>query len=196
MPASPDIRTAVPGEEEALATAVALAFDEDPVMRFIWPEPAARRENFQAMALPYAGLAVACGTAQVIGDFAAVALWLPPGRDIDGAAATTLLQRTLSPALLPAYLAQGARVGALHPAGPHWYLPLIGADPARFGMGFGGALLAHGLAMPDRAGLPVFLESTNPANLGLYRRHGFQLVEEVPGGGGPPKFALLRDVAG
>jgi len=192
----PDIWTAVPGQEEALAATVALAFAADPVMRWIWPSPKLRLDAFLAMARPYAEVAVANGTAQVIGDFAAVALWLPPGQDIAPGLFAGLMERTLVPALLPAYLAQGARVGALHPAGPHWYLPLFGVDPACFGKGLGTALLAEGLAMPDRAGLPVFLESTNPANLGLYYRHGFRLMEEVPGGDGPPKFALLREGRG
>ena len=53
-------------------------------------------------------------------------------------------------------------------------------------------LLRHGLALADRDGLPVYLESSNPANLGLYRRHGFDVLEEVRVGASPPKFALLR----
>ena len=42
----------------------------------------------------------------------------------------------------------------------------------RQGIGFG--LLADNLRMVDAAGLPAYLEASNPANVVLYQRFGFQ----------------------
>jgi GNAT superfamily N-acetyltransferase len=48
---------------------------------------------------------------------------------------------------------------------PHWYLPLIGVDPAHQGKGHGDALMAYALQQCDRDHLPAYLESTNPRNI-------------------------------
>ena len=47
-----------------------------------------------------------------------------------------------------------------HPSEPHWYLPLIGVDPAHRGKGLGGALLSHALTACDREGSLAYLESS------------------------------------
>ena len=54
------------------------------------------------------------------------------------------------------------QMGQHHPPEPHWYLPLIGVDPARQGQGLGAALMRPVLAKCDAAGLPAYLESTSP----------------------------------
>jgi ribosomal protein S18 acetylase RimI-like enzyme len=65
-----------------------------------------------------------------------------------------------------------------HPAEPHWYLAVLGVRPDRQGHGIGGALLEAGLARADADGLPCYLESSNPRNVGLYERHGFEITAE------------------
>ena len=39
-------------------------------------------------------------------------------------------------------------------------------------------LLEPGLARADAEGLPCYLESSNPLNVGLYERHGFEVTRE------------------
>ena len=52
-----------------------------------------------------------------------------------------------------------------HPEEPHWYLPLIGVEPARQGYGLGAVLLRAALLRCDAAReLPAYLKSTNPRN--------------------------------
>ncbi len=62
----------------------------------------------------------------------------------------------------------------LRPVQPHWYLSTIGAIEQ--GRGVGSALLAHRL---DRIDGPAYLESSNRANIPLYQRFGFDVVDEV-----------------
>ncbi len=70
-------------------------------------------------------------------------------------------------------------VSALHPPEPHAYLGALGVDPVLQGRGIGSALLAHWLADADREGLPSYLETDAPANLGFYARAGFAVAGEV-----------------
>lgn len=79
-----------------------------------------------------------------------------------------------------------------HPQVPHWYLPLIGVDPAHQDKGYGSALLRHALLLCDRDHAPAYLESSNPANIPLYRRHGFEVLGTIQAGTSPPLFPMLR----
>ena len=67
-----------------------------------------------------------------------------------------------------------AKMEEFHLHEPHWYLPLIAADPARQGQGLGTALMEAAIARIDADGLPAYLESSNPRNISLYERFGFE----------------------
>ena len=79
-----------------------------------------------------------------------------------------------------------------HPSEPHWYLPLIGIDPKHQGKGLGGALLAHVTEICDRDGVPAYLESSNPRNITLYERHGFEITGQIQHGSSPTIVPMLR----
>lgn len=82
---------------------------------------------------------------------------------------------------------------AMHqPSEPHWHLSIIGVDPAHQGKGHGDALMSYALERCDRGKLPVYLESTNPRNISLYRRHGFEPVGRIQVGSSPPIVPMLR----
>jgi ribosomal protein S18 acetylase RimI-like enzyme len=83
-------------------------------------------------------------------------------------------------------------MGRYHPREPHWYLPLIGVDPACQGGGCGAALMRHALSRCDRDRAPAYLESTNPRNITLYERHGFERLGTVQVGTSPPIVPMLR----
>jgi hypothetical protein len=44
----------------------------------------------------------------------------------------------------------------------------------------------------DRAGLAAYLESTNPRNISLYVRFGFEIVGTIQVGSSPPIFPMRR----
>ena len=90
------------------------------------------------------------------------AMWLPPGVEPDGERLGALLPEygAAGPGVRPRR-SDGAR-WALPSHEPHWYLPLIGVDPALQGRGWR-ALMRHALARCDADGLPADLESTNRA---------------------------------
>ena len=111
------------------------------------------------------------------GDFAGSAVWMPPGAWKFSLAD----EARVAPAVLAAFGATGTvrllrllgGVERVHLREPHYYLFAIGAAPEHQGRGVGAALLAPMLARCDAERMPAYLESSNPANLSFYRRHGF-----------------------
>ena len=81
----------------------------------------------------------------------------------------------------------------MHPSQPHWYILILGIHPDHQGKGLGGDLLKNVLQRADNERVPVYLESSNPKNLDFYRKHGFQVTQEiVPTAGCPPVWGLVR----
>nr|WP_246286806.1 GNAT family N-acetyltransferase [Schumannella luteola] len=68
------------------------------------------------------------------------------------------------------------------PTEPHWYLVDVGVHPDAAGRGIGAALLAHGLARADAAGLPAALTSTSAGSRRLYELQGFVTTHETTTG--------------
>ena len=83
-------------------------------------------------------------------------------------------------------------MASYRPEGDCWYLPLIGVDPAHQGRGLGSMMLKHALSIIDEKGLPAFLESSNPANISLYERHGFEVVGRIQVGSSPAVHPMHR----
>jgi ribosomal protein S18 acetylase RimI-like enzyme len=117
---------------------------------------------------------------------------LPPDVHSDEEAIAGLIQRTVSNQRQEDIFALLGQMGGYHPSEPHWYLPLIGVDPALQGKGCGSRLMEHALSRCDRDKQLAYLESSNPKNIRLYERHGFELLGTIQVGGSPPIFPMLR----
>ncbi len=82
---------------------------------------------------------------------------------------------------------------ARYPRQPHYYLYLIGVDPASQGSGVGQALMQAVLPQCDADRLPAYLESSNEQNLSFYRRLGFEVSDVLRlGRSGPQIWLMLR----
>ena len=76
----------------------------------------------------------------------------------------------------------------------HLYLFTIGTRKAARGKGLGKTILRPMLDAADRAGLPCYLENSNPANSGFYMSHGFERMKLFEVGEGSPQMeAMWRD---
>jgi ribosomal protein S18 acetylase RimI-like enzyme len=84
------------------------------------------------------------------------------------------------------------KMSGYHPDEPHWYLPLLGVDPLHHGKGLGSALLRHALDMCDQDSKYAYLESSNPRNITLYQRHGFELLGTIQINTSPSILPMLR----
>jgi len=178
-------------EKAAVFAILALAFSGDPAARWTWPEPSAYLAAFPHFAEAFGGAAFGKGSALRVGS-AGAALWLPPGIGSDDAAMNDLMMRTADAATAidgPQLMQQMAN---FHPREPHWYLPLIGVDPAHQNRGVGGALLRPVTDQCDRDGVLAYLESSNPRNIPFYQRHGFEIVGRAQSGRSPVITPMLR----
>ena len=52
--------------------------------------------------------------------------------------------------------------------------------------------MRHALSRCDRDGTPAYLESSNPRNITLYERHGFERLGTVQVGTSPSIVPMLR----
>jgi GNAT superfamily N-acetyltransferase len=183
---------AAPEEAEQAVATITLAFAADPVARWSLADPAGFLKHFPAIVRAFGGRAFEHGTAHQAGGFAGAALWLPPGVEPDEEALAAIFEEAVGPELKGEVYAVLEQMEKNHPTEPCWYLPMIGVDPTRQGQGLGSALLRHALARCDSDGLPAYLESSNPANVGLYERHGFATTRVIQAGSSPPIRAMLR----
>ena len=163
---------------DGVTATLTAAFATDPLWSWAFPDArdlAVWWRYFIASAFRYPGV-------WIRGEFAAVSVWIPP----DGVELTDEEERGVEPLLRELIGARCDEVmellnrfEACHPRGePHYYLSLLGTHPDRRGEGLGMALLAENLVRMDDEGIPVFLESSNPANNPRYERLGFRQVGE------------------
>jgi GNAT superfamily N-acetyltransferase len=192
------VRKASADDAPRLAAALARAFADDPLMRWLLPGDRARARQLRTIfQLELRHLHLPLEQVYTTSDVAGGALWAPPE-------AWPTPRRRLARALphlaltlgwrLPAAVRSVSAIERLHPGEPHWYLAVLGTEPTRQGRGVGSALLAPVLERCDRDGAPAYLESSKQANLAFYARHGFEVTGalDLPGGG-PRVWPMWRE---
>jgi ribosomal protein S18 acetylase RimI-like enzyme len=172
--------------------ALVTAFISDPFVRWMFPDAKQYLHYFPQALKYFAGRAFDHGSAYRSEDFKAAALWLPPGVGPDEEALGTVLQEGVATERQGAVFAILEQVGASHPPVAHRYLPAIGVEPMFQGKGYASALLAQGVEVCDGAHVAAYLEATNPVNIPLYKRFGFEVVGEIQAGSSQPIFPMLR----
>jgi ribosomal protein S18 acetylase RimI-like enzyme len=193
----PTVCDAVPSDLGNVGWTLAQAFADDPVWRFLvpvdrpWQSRAARMFEVDATNRARTGRVL-----RTDGDEGA-ALWAGPGtwrpRPTDLIRETPSAVRLFGSRVVIALRAL-ARIEALHPHEPHWYLSMLGTAPAHQRKGIGSALITPVLRHCDEEGLPAYLESSKEANLAFYRRHGFVEREPVEiAAGGPMVWPMWRE---
>jgi GNAT superfamily N-acetyltransferase len=178
-------------EARAIAT-LSIAFAADPMTRWTWPSAHDYVAVFPRFAHAFGGRGFAKGGAHATENLAAVAFWLPPDVQPDHDALDAALEQTVAPERLADLGQIFEQMASYRPGARHWYLPLIGCDPAYQGHGHGAALLGYALAECDRQNLPAYLESSNPRNITLYQRHGFESLGTIQVASSPTMVPMLR----
>jgi GNAT superfamily N-acetyltransferase len=196
----PTARRATAADVPALASALARAFRDDPVHRWLFPDPGSRLErNAAYFRLVLDQVHLRHGEVWTAEDGGSGALWDPPGRWRVPPA--TILRQVpvllrLLGARVPLALLGLGRVERRHPEVPHWYLAVLGTDPSWQGRGLASATLAPVLARCDAERTPAYLETATPDNLPFYERHGFEVTGEVRLPRGPRLWLMSRPPAG
>ena len=170
-------------DDQALIRMMVAAYGDDPFINWVvrkdGKRDAAWNLFFRTSVERYRPL----GALDTVGGGGGCALWAPPGKfklsTWEELRLAPRIIRILGLARLKHGLGALETMDAQHPAEPHYYLYMIAVDPAAQGRGHGSALLRAGLERVDNDGLGAFLETSNPRNLPLYRRHGFEVVKEL-----------------
>ena len=186
------VRPAGDSERQAVIDVITLAFGSDPMARWALPHPETYLAVMPQLARAFGGNGFAHGAAHLVDGGLAAAMWLPPGVEPDVERMMALTEQHVPAARLGDMMQVFERMEKFHPAGPCWYLPLIGVDPACQGRGLGSALLRHATAQCDRDGMPAYLESSNARNIPLYQRHGFEVMGSIQAGTSPTLVPMLR----
>ena len=176
---------------------LARAFDDDPVAEWVSPHAGTRSrmlERFHAARLrhmlPHGEVWMSAG-----GEAAAV--WAPPEKG-----KTTprheleMFAAMLKPRLLPRLPRVQRGMNLMekgHPHEPHYYLAVLGTEPAMQGRGLGTATLEPVLAQCDDDGIGAYLESSKERNVDYYARFGFRTTETIHLPKGPDMWLMWRE---
>jgi GNAT superfamily N-acetyltransferase len=195
-------------KEDAAVSSLARAFHDDPMFNFFIPNLVRQAHGLLAFmgatyydAKAYNEIWVAYSANDKL---AGGAVWLPPGEY----PRTPRREAMTYFHALPSFVRVGRRLGAsvrllsaldrVHHSidQPHWYLALLGVDPAYQRTGAGTALLQPVLERCDTEGLAAYLETQKPENVPWYGRHGFDVMEKLEVPGCPPIWTMLRPPRG
>ncbi|MCM5569334.1 GNAT family N-acetyltransferase [Burkholderiaceae bacterium FT117] len=187
-----EVTCADESQRGAAISVIALAFVNDPLTRWAVPSAASYLAAMPAFIDAFGGNGLAHGATYLADDGMGAAMWLPPGIQPDEERMGSLMQEHVAGQTLEDLLAVFEQMGRYHPEVPHWYLPLIGVDPACQGRGLGSALMRHALERCDADGVQAYLESSNPRNVPLYERHGFEALGVIQVGGSPQVIPMSR----
>ena len=197
---APQVRPARKENVGSLSQTLARAFFDDPVMIWLLPDEKPRTAQLHRLFatmirhhhLARGGVEVACDGP----DIGAAALWDPPNEWQE----TRWAQLAMTPTFIRVFGARSMRGRAvqelmkrLHPEEPHWYLAVIGSDPAVRGEGFGQVLMRSRLDRVDAEHAPAYLESSKYQNIAYYQRFGFAVTSEIAlPDGGPTMWPMWR----
>ena len=180
----------------AMATTLALAFQDDPIFAWCLPDTRQRAGLLPSCFELFARAVVPHGASEVASEGLGATLWVPestpPVLEEDAPAFEARIAELLG--------ADGDRTFALmavmeehHPTAAHRYLWFVGVNPSAQGRGIGTALLESSLATCDVGGVAAYLEATSEHNRRLYERHGFEVTDELSVDGSPPMWPMWRD---
>ncbi len=195
MPA--EIRNVTAAEIPSVSIALAKAFADDPLKLFLTggrtlsvDRAAPFFRAFQEIQLPHGHVYTTAG-------FEAAAIWAPPGQW--KVPFSQVLRK--SPTFLRLYgwrflpnLQVLSELEKLHPREPHYYLEIIGTDPAYQGKGFGSKLMTPMTERADTEGVGMYLESSKESNVAFYGRFGFVTRQTMTHRRkGPQQWLMWRD---
>lgn len=180
------------GDEANVIATLVSAFIADPVERWLFAEPLRYLTQFARFVAAFGSGGFDSETVFSLGDFAAVAIWIPPGAHPDADAILAVLSESVPTERQADTFSVLEQMDAAHPQELHWYLPWLGVDSARQGAGLGGELLRQCLVGVDADHLPAFLETPNPRTVGFYERHGFVVTSVSQAGACPPVTSMRR----
>ncbi|MFD6940490.1 GNAT family N-acetyltransferase [Streptomyces goshikiensis] len=178
-----EIRQADQSDRDAVARLLDVAFRDDPVSGWVFPDPEHRAAVHGKFLGVFVDVALEEGRIDCAVDGSAAALWLRvPAGDPDAEAAEDEVPARMRAVADPdneRCELVGRLTGAVHPtAEEHEYLLMIAVAPGRQGEGLGTELMRPVLERCDREGVPAYLEASSERSKVLYERLGWEVTGE------------------
>lgn len=186
------IKNAGFSEQHYVAAGLILAFANDPVMRWLYPDSHQYLTHFPDFVKAFGGQAFNHDSAYVVNGCSGAALWLPPDVESNTEVLLDLFHRSVVQSQHQELFAVLSEMERYHIPQPHWYLAILGVEPSQQRKGYGSALMQPVLTDCDQMGISAYLESSKPSNLPFYERHGFELLGTIQVGTLPPIFPMVR----
>lgn len=188
-------RRATKADFPAMAESLVRSFGREPFHQWMVPDAQRWSDRAPKYFRSYIAMVSRDGYADTIEDGAGSALWLSPDHPGGG-----FLSRFQVPFVLwrlagRMFIDVWSVIPLIErhrPQDPHWYLDILGVDPARAGQGLGTALLIHGLERSDASGKAVFLDTLSEENVAFYKRHGFEVTAHFTLPAGLPIWTMVR----
>jgi len=179
-----EITIATPADRERVVASLVAAFTGDPVLRHLFPDETTYPAHASAFFGHLFDKRVHRRSVWTIGHGASVAIWEPPTigeppADAGNDGSNEEWASRLPPDALDRVRAYDDAVHDALPDTPFWYLGVLGTHPDHAGLRWGHAVMTAGLRRAADDGLPAILETSNPANVGVYRRAGWEVVGTV-----------------
>lgn len=189
------VRAATAADADALAGTLARAFFDDPLMLHLLRNEAARPKVMPRLFKLLLKLGLPHGGCFVTSGYEAATLWRPPN-----AWHVHFMDYVRNGPEFLAIFGGGVLdvMGTMdiiekrHPQEPHWYLQVIGTDPAHQGKGYASLIMRQQLAVADAQAMPCYLESSKPSNVPIYQSFGFEVTGEIKLPGGPTLWPMWR----
>jgi GNAT superfamily N-acetyltransferase len=173
------VRVATAADYDAVLATIVGAFYEDPLWSWMFPDPRRRADQHATVfglyvecALPNGGVWMSDRRAS------AAAVFTPPGlaelTDEATGRLDAFIRDQLGDHAAPVLETLERFEAAIPDAPAFYYLSLLGTHPKSRGRGIGMGLLSELAARADQEGVPIYLESTNPANTPRYERLRFR----------------------
>ncbi len=188
------VRQATPADLGRVCRTARLAFAEDPVFRWLFPDEAEYHSQSPGAWHHVGRRSIALSCTYTTDDSVAIGMYFPPGRpevEVDDQPV---------PGVEPPTAERRAKFGALGevmhahtPDEPHWYLNVLATHPDWQRQGLGAAIIAPIAEQCLADGVPLYLETQSVANVAYYTHLGFTVRSEwdVPLDG-PHMWGMLK----
>ena len=177
---------------EEVKSALVLGFATDPMFRWIFPDPMKFLRSMAFWMVEFSKPSFEKKGVFADENFYGASLWHPPGVQFNPEVLSSSFA-DIPEERIENVLEFFNKMGNFHPSEDHWYLPFIALDPSKQSMGLGSLILKEALQVIDEQGKIAYLESSNPKNISLYLRHGFEVIGEIQVGSSPVVTPMIRN---
>ncbi|WDV56690.1 GNAT family N-acetyltransferase [Streptomyces coeruleorubidus] len=195
LQSAPSVRPITDADVPTAVDTLARAFADYPFTRHVIAADGheERIRRYQELCLTRIGMVY--GRVWVADGGRAVAVWAVPGMDPSPAFAELgPILGELSGDRAAMAAAADAAMAPYRPKEPGRFLETVAAAPEAQGKGLGNAVLVPGIQEAERAGCPVFLETSSDANVRFYERLGFKVTADVQlPDNGPRTWCMRRN---